>query len=175
MQLYVKNKRTEKIIVSSIIAALYVALTYISNIFGLSYSGVQFRISEALTILPVFSPYAITGLTLGCFLSNLSSPFGIIDIILGTLSTFISAKLSRKFSKVTFKKIPILSPLPPVIIGAIVIGFILTFLVPEEFSFYTFMFFSISVGLGQFGVCYGLGIPLFFLIKKLKIFENTKF
>ena len=59
MRLHVKNQLIEKIVVTSVIAALYVVLTAISGIFGLSYSGIQFRLSEALTILPVFSPYAL--------------------------------------------------------------------------------------------------------------------
>ena len=174
MRLYVKNQLIEKIVVTSVIAALYVVLTAISGAFGLSYSGVQFRLSEALTILPVFSPYAITGLNLGCFISNLASPFGIIDIIFGTLSTFISAHLTRMLANVTFKKIPILAPLPPVIVGAVFIGAILASLLPQGFSFYAFLFSALSVGTGQFIVCYGLGIPLFFLINKLKIFENAE-
>ena len=174
MRLYVKNQLIEKTVITSVIAALYVVLTAISGIFGLSYSGVQFRLSEALTILPVFSPYAITGLTLGCFISNLSSPFGIIDLIFGTLSTFISAHLTRMLACVTFKKVPILAPLPPVIVGAVFIGAILAFLLPQGFSFYAFVFSSLSVGIGQLVVCYGLGLPLFILINKLKIFENTE-
>lgn len=163
---YIKNQLTEKIVVTSIIAALYVVLTTVSGVFGLSYSGVQFRLSEALTILPVFSPYAVTGLTLGCFISNLASPFGIIDIIFGTLSTFISAHLTRRLAGITFKKIPVLAPLPPVLIGAIFIGSILTLLLPQEFSLHAFIISAISVGISQFAVCYGLGLPLFFLVKK---------
>lgn len=174
MRLYVKNPLIEKIVVTSVIAALYVVLTAISGAFGLSYSGVQFRLSEALTILPVFSPYAITGLTLGCFISNLASPFGIIDIIFGTLSTFISAHLTRMLANVTLKKIPILAPLPPIIVGSVFIGAILAFLLPQGFSFYVFIISTLSVSVGQFAVCYGLGIPLFFLINKLKIFENVE-
>lgn len=174
MRLYVKNQLTKKIVITAVISSLYVVLTAVSSILGLSYSVVQFRLSEALTILPVFSPYAITGLTLGCFISNLFSPFGIVDIIFGTLSTFISAHFTRMLSNITFKKIPILSPLPPIVVGAVFIGAILTFLLPQGFSVYAFIFSAFSVGLGQFAVCYGLGIPLFLFIRKLKIFENSE-
>ena len=167
-----RNTLVEKIVMPSVIAAIYVVLTAISGLFGLSYYGVQFRISEALTILPVFSPYAITGLTLGCFISNFASPLGIIDIVFGTLSTFFSAVLTRKLAFITLKKVPILAPLPPVIVGAIFVGAMLSFLLPKGFSFYYFIIFALSVGAGQFAVCYGLGIPLFFIIKKLKIFKE---
>ena len=167
-----RNTLVEKIVMPSVIAAIYVVLTAISGLFGLSYYGVQFRISEALTILPVFSPYAITGLTLGCFISNFASPLGIIDIVFGTFSTFLSAVLTRKLAFITLKKIPIVAPLPPVIIGAIFVGAMLSFLLPKGFSFYYFIIFALSVGAGQLAVCYGLGIPLFFIIKKLKIFKE---
>ncbi len=173
MQRRVKNRTIEKIVITAAIAAVYAALTAISGAFGLAFSGVQFRLSEALTILPVFSPYAVAGLTLGCFISNLASPFGIFDMIFGTLSTLIAAYLSRKISCVTFKNTPILAPLPPVIVGAAVVGAMIAFLLPEGgFSAYAFIFSALSVGIGQFVVCYGLGIPLFFLIRKLQIFKE---
>ncbi len=171
MQRDVKNQLVRKIVETAIIAALYVVLTFISNIFGLSYSGVQLRLSEALTILPALSPFAVTGLTIGCFISNLASPLGIIDIVFGTLSTFICAQLTRMCSKVIVKGIPILAPLPPVLVGSILIGLMIAFIMPEGFSFYAFLISSISVGIGEFIVCYGLGIPLFLFIKKSKILK----
>lgn len=166
-----KNQLVNKVVVTAIIAALYVVLTAISGAFGLSYSGVQFRLSEALTILPVFSPHAITGLTLGCFLSNLASPLGVIDIIFGTLSTLLAAYLTRFLSNIKTKDFPILAPLPPVLLGAVFIGAMLSFLLPQGFNFYAFLLSALSVGVGQFLVCYGLGVPLFFLVKKLNIFK----
>ncbi len=173
MQRRVKNRTIEKIVITAAIAAVYAVLTAISGAFGLAFSGVQFRLSEALTILPVFSPYAAAGLTLGCFISNLASPFGIFDMIFGTMSTLIAAYLTRKLSCVTFKNTPILAPLPPVLVGAAVVGAMIAFLLPEGgFSTYAFIFSALSVGIGQFVVCYGLGIPLFFLIRKLQIFKE---
>lgn len=166
MQSKIKNQMVRKITETAIIAAIYVVLTGISSAFGLSYSGIQLRLSEMLTILPVFSPFAITGLTLGCFISNLASPLGIIDIIFGTFSTFISAHLTRLLSGIKFKNIPIFAPLPPVIMGAVFVGAMLSFLMPEGFSFYTFFASAISVGIGQFVVCYGFGIPLYLFLNK---------
>ena len=174
MQRRVKNRTIEKIVITATIAAIYVALTAISSAFGLAFSVVQFRLSEVLTVLPVFSPYAVAGLTLGCFISNLASPFGIFDMIFGTLSTLIAAYLTRKLSCVTFKNIPILALLPPVLVGAVIVGAMIAFLLPEGFSAYAFIFSAMSVGIGQFVVCYGLGIPLFFLIRKLQIFKDKQ-
>ena len=68
-----KQKTIHYIVLSAIIAAAYVALTFFSNIFGLAYGPIQLRISEVLTILPVFTPAAIPGLTIGCFISNIAS------------------------------------------------------------------------------------------------------
>ena len=76
---------------AAVIAALYAALTYLASVFGIAYGNVQFRFSEALTVLALFTPAAIPGLTIGCFIGNLGSPFGIMDVILGTLATFLAA------------------------------------------------------------------------------------
>ena len=77
-----------------LIAALYAIATYLSAAMGLAYGGIQFRISEALTILPIFTPAAIPGLIVGCFIGNLGSPFGMVDILLGTFATAFAAVCS---------------------------------------------------------------------------------
>ena len=79
---------------AAVIAALYTVLTYLAVAMNLAYGPIQFRFSEALTILPVFTPAAIPGLALGCFLSNLASPLGIVDWVFGTLATLLAAMLS---------------------------------------------------------------------------------
>ena len=73
---------------AAVIAALYTVLTLVAVAMNLAFGPVQFRFSEALTILPVFTPAAIPGLTLGCVLSNLWSSFGLADIIFGSLAAF---------------------------------------------------------------------------------------
>lgn len=73
----------------AVIAALYAALTYVAGAVGLAYGNVQFRFSEALTVLAAFTPAAIPGLTIGCFLGNLGSPYGMVDIICGTAATLL--------------------------------------------------------------------------------------
>lgn len=76
-----KNERIHFVVKAGLIAALYAVLTYVASLLGMAYMGVQFRISEALTVLPVFTPAAIPGLVIGCFLGNLGSPFGMVDVI----------------------------------------------------------------------------------------------
>ena len=79
----VNKKRIACIIIGALIGAVYTALTFTSAFFGLAYGNIQFRISEALTIMPVFTPVAIPGLIIGCILSNLTSTLGPIDVIVG--------------------------------------------------------------------------------------------
>ena len=86
-----KNK-SRYIAHAAIISALYVVLTYISNLFGLANGAIQIRFSEVLTILPVFTPAAIPGLYFGCLISNILSGCVIWDIIFGSLATLLGAR-----------------------------------------------------------------------------------
>lgn len=164
-----KNK-TKYIVQAGIIAALYIVTTYISAALGLAYGSLQFRISEALTILPVFTPAAIPGLALGCFLSNLSSPLGAVDWIFGALATMIGALGTRSLRKFTFNEIPFLAPLAPVISNTVIIGLLLTLTTSEQSTSLLFLTFGTGIFLSEFVCCY-LGIPLFVLIKKTKIYN----
>lgn len=166
-----KQSKLQFIITGALIAALYAGLTYVSNIFGLAYESVQLRISEVLTILPVFTPAAIPGLAVGCFLANIAS-FNAADMIFGTLATVIAAFLTYAFRNIRFKGIPLLSMAPPVIVNAFVIGLeIAVFLLPDGFSFWGYIISGLSVGLGQFVVCYLMGVPFFLLLNKHNIFS----
>ncbi len=87
-----KNQaRARYITLSATIASLYVVLTLISAAFGLSSGAIQLRISEALCVLVAFTPAAIPGLTIGCLISNLIASANILDIVFGTLATFLGA------------------------------------------------------------------------------------
>ncbi len=160
------------IVTSAFIAATYAALTFFGNIFGISYGPIQIRFSEALTVLPVFTPAAIMGLTIGCFISNIAS-FNILDMIFGTLATLIAALLTYSLRKVTIKKLPVLSMLMPVIINALVIGLeIYFFFLPKGSSGWALLSSFLTVGIGELIVCIGLGIPFFLLCKKYKFFKR---
>ena len=161
------------IITGALIAAAYAGLTYLSNIFNLAYGPIQLRVSEVLTILPVFTPAAIPGLTIGCFIANIGS-FNMADMVFGTAATLIAALLTYLFRNVYFKKMPLLSFFPPVIVNALIIGFeIAIFYLPEGYSFWGFVISGLQVGLGQLIVCYAFGIPFYLVVKKYKIF-NTR-
>lgn len=169
------SKQIRLLVQGAVIAALYTALTYAAAAMNLAYHGVQFRFSEALTVLPVFTPAAIPGLTLGCFLSNLASPLGVVDWIFGPLATLLGALATRAVSRIKWKGVPILAPLPPVLCNTVIVGLELACLSETtgafawgNFSWAVFGSMALSVGLGELAVCYALGLPLIIALQKLR-------
>ena len=166
------QKKTEFIITGALIAAAYAGLTYLSNAFGLAYGPIQLRISEMLTILPVFTPAAIPGLTIGCFLANIGS-FNAADLVFGTMATLAAAIFTYFLKDIKFKGLPLLAFLPPVLVNALVIGLeIAIFFLPEGNILWGFLISGLEVGLGQFIVCFIFGIPFYLVVKKYRIFER---
>lgn len=110
------------VVQAGVIAALYTVLTIFINAFGLANGNIQFRISEALCVLPLFTPAAIPGLAIGCLLSNILTGCAIWDIIFGTMATLIGAIASYALRKHKF-----LVTLPPVIANALIIPPVLYF------------------------------------------------
>ncbi len=150
----------------AMIAAIYTALTLLAATMNLAYGPVQFRFSEALTILPLFTPAAIPGLTIGCLLSNIFSGYGAADMIFGTLATFLAAVATRMLRNVRIKNIPWLAPMPPVLFNAAIIGAEIAIFAPEGFLWSGFAASALSVGLGELAVCYLLGLPLAILLER---------
>lgn len=166
------KKKIQFIVEGALIAAAYIGLTMISNLLNLAFGPIQLRISEALTVLPVFTPAAIPGLALGCFISNIISPIGAIDMVFGTFATLAAAVLTYLLRRVCLKGIPLLSLLSPVALNAVIIGIeIDLFFLPQGASVWGFVSSAATVGLGELAACFLLGIPLFFAVKKYKIFK----
>ena len=115
-------KKSKLITQSAIIASLYVVLTFVANAMGLASGAIQIRLSEALTILPFFTPAAIPGLFIGCLISNILVGGVIWDIIFGSLATLIGA-----IGTYYLRKHKWLTPLPPIISNAIIIPFVLVY------------------------------------------------
>ena len=158
----VNKKRIACIIIGALIGAVYTALTFTSAFFGLAYGNIQFRISEALTIMPVFTPVAIPGLIIGCILSNLTSTLGPIDVIVGAAAT-----CSYLFRKVTVKGFPFLSFLMPVLFNGVIVGAEIVLLtMPEEVAFSVFLINALEVAAGEAAVLAILGVPLYYFIRK---------
>ena len=150
---------------SGIVAALYTALTYFSFLFGLANGPVQFRLSEALCILPVFLPEATVGLTLGCLISNLITGGHILDIVFGTVATLLGAIGTRLLAKC--KHFPfVLYPLPTVLSNAIIVPLVLCYTLNGGYS-HAFFFPTVgSVALGEGVVAIVLGSLLYLAIRK---------
>lgn len=107
------NKRIKYIIKAGVIAAIYIVLTVIMG--EISYGPIQLRISEAMTILPLFEPAAIPGLFIGCLLSNIFGGFGFLDIFFGSLTTLLAAYLTSKMPN------KYLATIPPIILNALIL------------------------------------------------------
>ncbi len=166
------NKRIMNLVYGAMIAAGYAAATYLSAVLQIAYGPIQFRFSEALTVLSVFTPAAIPGLTIGCIIGNLSSPFGIWDIVFGSLATLLAAIFGRMLRKITVKGLPLLSIIMPVIFNAVIVGAEITLLMPtDEANLTAFAIAALEVGAGELAVCLIGGIPIFYALKKTKIFK----
>lgn len=167
-----KKNQITALVSGAMIAALYAAATYASAALGIAYGQIQFRFSEALTVLSVFTPAAIPGLTIGCILGNLSSPYGIWDIAFGSLATLLAAVSARKLRKVTVKGLPLFSIIMPVIFNALIVGTEITLLMPAgEASLSAFFIAAVEVGVGELVICLLGGIPLFYALKRSKPFK----
>ena len=152
------NKKTSKVrflALSAVIAALYAVLTYAAAAMNLAFGAVQFRFSEALTVLPAFTPAAIPGLAVGCLISNLASPLGVVDWVFGTLATLLAGIFSYLVRNIRWKEIPVLAPLPPVIFNALIVGFEVACLADNgtfafgNLSLAGFIAGAVSVGIGE--------------------------
>ena len=106
---------TRDLTFAALVAALYAVMGYFANIFGLAFGPVQCRFAEALTVLPFVFPAAAPGLTVGCLITNLLSPYGPLDPVFGTLATAIAAWLTMKMPRWY------LAALPPVLVNALIL------------------------------------------------------
>lgn len=166
----------KKVVFAGVIGALYVALTIAS--YPLAYEAIQFRISEALAILPFFFPFAVPGLVTGVFIANFIGPFGIIDAIVGSSATLIAALctmwIGKHWRERAFAK-P-LACLPPVIVNALIIGTMIAVIMlsyGETESFVSaFALSAMWVGIGQFGVMFIIGLPLMIYLPKMRVIER---
>lgn len=151
---------------AAMIAALYVALTYVFA--PISFSEVQVRIAEALTILPVFTPAAIPGLFIGCLLGNIMGGALVPDILLGSLATLIGAFFTWKLRKAN----PFLAPVPPIVANTLIVPFVLKYAYGVDLPI---PFMMLTVGAGEVLSCGVLGMLLYFALNKNseKIFRTA--
>lgn len=153
-----KNKKTLFLTEAAVIAAIYNVLVLIFQFS--SFGPIQFRIAEALTVLPYFTPAAIPGITIGCLLSGVFFGADIIDIVFGSFATFLAAVLSYQLRRYKF-----LVPIPPILINALIIPWVLRFAYGEAQSIPLMM---LSVGLGQVVSAGIIGMVLLLTLDKVK-------
>lgn len=152
-------KRVTFITHAAIIAALYVLLTLIANALGLANFAIQVRFSEALTILPLFTPAAIPGLYVGCLLSNILTGCIAWDILLGPVATLLGALGTYMLRK----KHPILGTLPPIAANTLIVPFVLAYAYKFEGSI---PYFMLTVGIGEIISCGVLGYLVWLTLRK---------
>ncbi len=160
-----KKLDVRQITFAALVGALYVTMGYFGNIFGLTFGIFQCRFAEALTVLPFLCPTAAWGLFAGCILTNLLSPYGLPDLIFGSLATLLAGLLTARC------KNRWLAPLPPVLCNAVIVGALLAW---SETGFTaafpaTFAFNAVSVGGAELLVCYILGLPLLELLTHSRV------
>ena len=145
---------------SSVIAAIYFVLAY--SFQPIMFGPLQLRIPEAMTVLPFIAPYTMFGLFVGCLLSNIIGGFGLPDIIFGSFATLLAGFLTSKI------KIKWLAPIPPIVINMAVLGLMFAIIYSPENIAGTFPVYAMEIGVGQFGACYLLGMPLLIAFLKIK-------
>ena len=153
-----RSKRVKYITQAAMIAAIYVVLTLFVSAFNLASGAIQIRISEALTVLPAFTPAAIPGLFIGCLISNLISGGMLLDVIFGSFATLLGAcgtYLLRNWKWAV--------PIPPILTNVLIVPFVLAYVyhLPGGVPY-----FMVTVGIGQVISCGVLGMIVYEIIVK---------
>ncbi len=157
------NRKTRFLTQGALIAALYVVLTYVTNLAGMASGAVQVRISEALCILPAFTASAVPGLFVGCLAANLLTGAALWDIILGSIATLLGALGTRYFGRNKF-----LAPIFPIVSNTVIIPLVLKLAYGLSQGY---IFLALSIFIGEVISCGVLGIILYKALEKARIFE----
>ena len=155
------KEKTLQLTRAALIAALYVILTFLSQLFGLASGAIQFRLSEALTCMPLFYKEAIPGLWVGCVLANLLTGCARWDIVFGSLATFLGAVGTYYIGR----KKPALGPIFPIAANMLIVPAVLQHVYGAPESYWYLM---ITVGIGEIACCGVLGFILYKAYKKVE-------
>lgn len=163
-----ENRKLKRLVTGALLAAVYSVLALALPLF--SFGPVQFRISEALTLLPVFSPAAGIGVTVGCLITNgigflMGATFP-QDILFGTLATLLGCVLTWLLRGIRFRGLPVLSALAPVVCNTLIIGWEINTFFLEAPSLVGFVTSAVGVGLGELAACVVLGLLLVVFLER---------
>lgn len=157
-----KKRSTLYLARGAMIASLYVALTYLAFILGLSSGAIQLRISEMLCILPVFFPEATVGLFLGCLISNLITGCVVWDIIFGAIATLIGA-IGARLLRFLPKGLMFIATLPTLFSNMLIVPLVLIYAYGLSGGYFYFM---LTVGIGEFITAVLGGTLLYYLLTR---------
>jgi len=157
------RRSARNLVYSAIIAALYVTLTYTQNALlpGTTTNAIQFRASEALCVLSLFTPAAIPGLSVGCLLFNISAGALPLDFVIGTAASALAAAGMYAVRKLTVKGYPLLAMVLPALFNGLLVGWELDYVMGGGFWLN-----ALYVAIGELAVLLTLGTALFYAIKK---------
>jgi len=155
-----RNKRVTFITQAAMIAAIYVVLTVFISAFNLASGAIQVRISEALTVLPAFTPAAIPGLFIGCLISNTVTGCVPLDIVFGSLATLIGACGTYLLRRFKFA-----APIPPILANTLIVPFVLTYAyqIPGGIPY-----LMLTVGIGEVISCGVLGMIVYGVLSRYR-------
>lgn len=152
---------------AALIAALYVILTFLAQIFGLASGAIQFRLSEALTCMPLFYKEAIPGLWIGCILANLLTGCAMWDIVFGSVATLLGALGTYYIGR----KKPVMGPVFPIASNMLIVPAVLQQVYGSADSYW---FLMVTVGIGEIVCCGLLGMLLYKAYKKVAATQSAK-
>ena len=163
----------DKLILPAVVGGLYAALTVL--LAPISYMSLQFRISEALCVLPLFFPYTSVGLFVGCAVANLLSPVGVLDIVFGSLATLgaglcvaaIGAAARRSGRLLSWGE-KLAACFMPVVWNGVIIGAILAWTLTRDAFWQGFALMGAQVALGELAVLLVLGLALIQALPRLQ-------
>ena len=156
-----KSTSTRRLAISGVLAALYVALTLSTASFA--YGPIQFRIADALCVIPFFAPYTSVGLFIGCLIANIFSTVSALDIVIGSAATLLgcvaTAKLKNKW----------LTPIPTIVSNAVLVGAMLAYVYTPDAFLQGFITMGAQVAAGEIAVMLALGLPLTLWLEKSRL------
>ena len=147
------------------VAALYVALTFLVSLIGLDKGAIQFRLSEALCVLPAFMPEAVPGLFIGCILANSLTGCAPWDIVLGSAATLIGAVGARLLRRAP-RGARWLIPFPTVMANALIVPLVIKYAYGTEGAY---LFFFATVGIGEVVCAWMLGMMLYYYLARRSV------